>query len=73
MILGCGPVGLYALAMALVSGAAKTIVLGPTTRLALAEKWGAHHTINIEEVPNAEERKKLILDLTDGTGAGCGD
>jgi L-iditol 2-dehydrogenase len=69
LILGCGPVGLYALAMALVSGAAKTIVLGaPGKRLALAEKWGAHHTINIEEVPNAGERKKLILDLTEGRG-----
>ena len=69
LILGCGPVGLYALAMALVSGAAKTIVLGaPQKRLALAEQWGAHHTINIDQVPNAEERKKLILDLTEGRG-----
>jgi hypothetical protein len=55
--------------MALVSGAAKTIVLGaPHKRLALAEQWGAHHTINIDEVPNAEERKKLILALTEGRG-----
>jgi len=69
LILGCGPVGLYALAMALVSGAAKTIVVGaPRQRLALAEQWGAHHTINLEEVPSAEERKKLILDLTEGRG-----
>ena len=69
LILGCGPVGLYALAMALVSGAAKTIVVGaPNKRLALAEQWGAHHTINIEEVQNAEERKKMILDVTEGRG-----
>ena len=52
-----------------VSGAAKTIVMGaPSKRLALAQKWGAHHTINIEEVPNAGERKKLVLDLTEGRG-----
>ena len=69
LILGCGPVGLYALAMALVSGAAQTIIVGaPRRRLALAEKWGATHTINIEEVTAAEERKKMILDLTEGRG-----
>jgi len=69
LILGCGPVGLYALAVALASGAAKTIIVGaPRRRLALAEQWGAHHTINIDEVTSAEERKKLILDLTEGRG-----
>ncbi len=69
LILGCGPVGLYALAMALASGAAKTIVMGaPRKRLALAEQWGAHHTIDIEEIPDASERKKMVLDLTEGRG-----
>lgn len=69
LILGCGPVGLYALAMAIVSGAAKTIVVGaPKKRLELAKKWGADHTVNIEEVTDAEERKKMILDLTEGRG-----
>ena len=69
LILGSGPVGLYALAMSLVSGAARTIMLGaPQQRLDLAKQWGAHHTINIEDMPNAEERKQLILDLTAGRG-----
>ncbi len=69
LILGSGPIGLYSLAMARVSGAAKTIVVGaPKMRLELARKWGADHIIDIEEVIDSEERKRMILDLTDGRG-----
>lgn len=56
--------------MALVSGAAKTIMLGgPQLRLELAKKWGAHYTINIDDVPNPDVRKQMVLDLTEGRGA----
>ncbi len=69
LILGCGPVGLYALALSLVSGAARTIVVGaPQRRLELAKKWGADHVINIEEVPDPDERKGRVLEWTDGRG-----
>jgi D-arabinose 1-dehydrogenase-like Zn-dependent alcohol dehydrogenase len=69
LILGSGPVGLYALSMAIVSGAAKTIVVGaPKRRLDLAKKWGADYIINIEETENPEERKDIILGLTEGRG-----
>jgi len=69
VILGSGPVGLYALALARVAGAAKTIVVGaPRKRLELAKKWGADHTIDIQEIPDPQERRRLILDLTEGRG-----
>ena len=69
-ILGTGPVGLYALAMAIVSGASLTISIGaPQARIALATEWGASHTINIDAVPDARERINMVKNLTDGRGA----
>jgi L-iditol 2-dehydrogenase len=69
VIQGCGPIGLYCTVMARESGARKVIVVGaPKNRLELAKSWGADHVIDIEEVPDAEERKKMILDLTQGRG-----
>jgi len=69
-ILGTGPVGLYALAMSIASGAALTISIGaPQARIALATKWGASHTINIEEVRDPRERIELVKKWTDGRGA----
>ena len=66
---GCGPVGLYSTIMAAESGASKIIVIGaPSLRLDLAKKWGATDVINIEEMPDPAERKKLILSITDGRG-----
>lgn len=69
VVLGCGPVGLYALALAIVSGAAQVIVVGtPRQRLELAKKWGARHVIDIEEVKDSGERKEMIRKFTDGRG-----
>lgn len=69
VILGCGPVGLYALALSVVSGAAQVIVVGtPKQRLELARKWGAQHVIDIEEFKDRDERKDMIQKLTDGRG-----
>lgn len=69
-ILGTGPVGLYALAMSIASGAALTVSIGaPAARVALAAKWGATHTINIEEVSDSRERIELVKKWTDGRGA----
>jgi len=68
-IQGCGPVGLYSTILAAESGASKIIVIGaPALRLDLAKKWGATEVINIEEEPDAAERNKKILQLTDGRG-----
>jgi D-arabinose 1-dehydrogenase-like Zn-dependent alcohol dehydrogenase len=69
VILGSGPIGLYALAMAIVSGAAQTIIIGaPGARLALAKKWGADHVIDMEKVTAVKERKEMVWQWTDGRG-----
>jgi len=61
VILGSGPIGLYALAMAIVSGAAKTIMIGaPDARLKLASKWGADHVIDMEKVNSVKDRKEMV-------------
>jgi D-arabinose 1-dehydrogenase-like Zn-dependent alcohol dehydrogenase len=69
VIQGCGPIGLYSTVVARESGARTVIVVGaPANRLALATRWGADHVINIEEVPSADERRQMILALTQGRG-----
>jgi threonine 3-dehydrogenase len=52
-VLGCGPIGLFTIAIARASGAA--VVFGSDRtpfRLALAETMGAHRTVNVEDVPD---------------------
>lgn len=69
VILGAGPVGLYSTLLAVEGGAERVIVVGaPERRLQLARKWGATHTISIEEVPEPAARRELILSLTRGRG-----
>lgn len=71
VIQGCGPIGLYSTVVARESGARSIIVLGaPKNRLELAKRWGADHVLDIEEHKTAEERKKLIWELTQGRGPG---
>lgn len=70
VIQGSGPVGLAALAIAKSSGASKTIVIGgPAARLELSKAFGADHTIDIDEFPDASMRLGMIRDRTDGYGA----
>jgi D-arabinose 1-dehydrogenase-like Zn-dependent alcohol dehydrogenase len=69
LVLGAGPVGLFSLAMAIDLGARKVIVIGaPRRRLELAKKWGADQTIDLDEVPDPEQRKKMVLEMTEGRG-----
>lgn len=69
-VLGTGPVGLYAVAMSLVSGAGQTISIGaPAARVELAQKWGAARTINLEEVADPRERIEMVKKWTGGRGA----
>jgi L-iditol 2-dehydrogenase len=69
VIQGCGPIGLYSTLVARESGARSIIVVGaPANRLELARRWGADHVINIEEIRDAEQRRRMILDLTQGRG-----
>ena len=70
VVQGAGPVGLAAVAVAIASGAAKVIVIGaPQRRLELARHFGAHTAISVEEVPDAAERRKLVLAETGPYGA----
>jgi L-iditol 2-dehydrogenase len=69
VIQGAGPLGLYATAMAVQSGAQQVIVIGaPASRLEVARKWGASHTINIDDVPEARERRSMVRTLTERRG-----
>lgn len=69
VIQGSGPVGLYALAFAVQSGAKQTICIGaPAERLELARKWGADYVLSIEDT-DIPERRERILGLTEGRGA----
>lgn len=70
LVQGSGAVGLFGLIISKESGADKVIVIGgPERRLEIAEDWGADHTINIDEVKEADKRVKKVLNLTEGHGA----
>jgi L-iditol 2-dehydrogenase len=68
-ILGSGPIGLYALALAITSGAGRVIMIGtPQARLDVATRWGADHVIDMAKVPNAADRREMVWQWTDGRG-----
>jgi threonine 3-dehydrogenase len=50
-VLGCGPIGLFTIAIARASGAGVVVASDLTAfRLALADRMGAHSTVNVAEV-----------------------
>ncbi len=70
VIQGAGPVGLAATLLARLSGARKIINIGaPKHRLEMAIRFGATHTINIDEIQGEENRIKRCHELTEGMGA----
>lgn len=70
LIQGAGPVGLASLAIAKEAGGRPIIVIGgPRERLERCKRFGADITIDIDEVPDPAQRRKLVLDATDGLGA----
>ena len=70
VIMGAGGLGIHATAMAKERGADRVIVLDRLeNRLALAEEFGADHTINIEEFNTPETRVRRVRELTRGRGA----
>ena len=65
VIQGTGPIGLLAIAWARRAGAGRLIAVGgPAGRLEFAERLGADLVIDIDEVPDAEERKRIVRDNT---------
>jgi len=69
VVQGTGAVGLCAIALAKLAGAATVIALGaPDDRLALARTMGADLAIDIRTTP-APRRLEMVFDLTHGEGA----
>src|SRR5688572_25009163 len=70
LIQGSGGLGLCAAAVAKEMGAGQVIVVDRIAeRLALAREFGADQTINLSEVPDAQDRVRFVQDLTEGRGA----
>jgi threonine dehydrogenase-like Zn-dependent dehydrogenase len=70
VVQGAGPVGIAALAVAKQAGADQVIVIGgPRHRLDLARRFGATHTLDLEEVPDSADRLRRVRELTGGYGA----
>jgi threonine dehydrogenase-like Zn-dependent dehydrogenase len=69
LVQGSGPLGLFALARAIVAGAARVVVAGGgSQRLEIARRWGAAEVVDIEAVPDPAERAEIIRGLTGGRG-----
>jgi len=65
-IQGSGALGIFATAVAKISGAAQVITIGaPAARLDLARRFGAHEVVDIAQGGVVER----IMELTDGHGA----
>ncbi len=65
LVLGAGPIGLFATGIARASGASLIIVSDPNNyRLAIARKMGAHLSIN----PKKEDVVKLVREITKNNG-----
>jgi threonine dehydrogenase-like Zn-dependent dehydrogenase len=70
VVQGTGPVGLAAIAVARVAGAAKIVAIGgPKHRLELARGFGADSVIDIDELKTAEARRDAVLATTGQFGA----
>lgn len=68
IVIGPGPLGLFAVALAKAYGASKVILTGGSeSRLKLGEEFGAAMVLN-RKVLNFAERKARIMELTGGRG-----
>src|SRR6201746_482410 len=71
VIQGSGPIGILAVAAAQEMGAGRVICVGAPEmpRLALARRFDAEATVDIEEVKTPEARIKAVRDIVGGFGA----
>ena len=68
LVQGVGPLGVFAVAFAKASGAGEIVVVGGTeSRLALCKRLGATTLID-RNATTAEERRALVMELTNGRG-----
>ncbi|MEM3770061.1 MAG: zinc-binding dehydrogenase [Candidatus Bathyarchaeia archaeon] len=69
VVQGAGPIGLLVLMVAKIVGAGKTIMIDMSdTRLKIAQKFGADHTLNIKDFSKAEDLISEVKKLTNGLG-----
>ena len=69
VVLGAGPVGLYAAAASMKAGAYQTILIGaPASRLEITSTWDLSSRIDIDST-DPEDRIDEVLQLTNGKGA----
>jgi L-iditol 2-dehydrogenase len=70
VILGAGPLGLYATAVARDHGAKSVFTIGaPAARIGVARAWGADDVIDMDAMSSLDDRVKWVRDRTDGRGA----
>ena len=70
LIQGAGPVGQSAAIFAQLCGAARVLMIGgPRDRIDAALARGVDDALSIDAVPNPEERKRWLLELTGHRGA----
>jgi threonine dehydrogenase-like Zn-dependent dehydrogenase len=70
VVQGAGGLGIYATAVAKELGAGQVIVVdGVAERLELARAFGADHTVDLAELPDATTRVERVRELTGGWGA----
>ncbi len=70
VVQGAGGLGVYAAAVADDLGAGKVISIdSQARRLGLAQRCGASHIVDINEVTSSEDRVQVVRDLTEGVGA----
>lgn len=72
VIQGAGGLGLYTAALAKERGATVTVLDPVAHRLDSACQFGADHVVSLAEHPDAEHRREIVLELTDGQGADIG-
>jgi len=69
LVLGSGPVGLSAIAFAVLRGAGRVLCIGaPNERLAYARRMGADEVLNFTE-HSLSDRRDWVMQHTDGHGA----
>jgi threonine dehydrogenase-like Zn-dependent dehydrogenase len=70
VVLGAGPLGLYASALARDRGAGRVLTVGaPAARLAVAEAFGADAVLDLDRAPHLDDRVTWVRDRTAGRGA----
>jgi L-iditol 2-dehydrogenase len=70
LVLGAGPLGLYATAVARDRGAKRVYTVGaPALRLAVATAWGADEVVDLDGSESLDDRVAWIRERTGGRGA----